>query len=205
MTVRIDHIAISCTDLAEARAWLESVLGAEMSAEGKHPAMGTHNRLLSLGDSAYLELIAVDPDATPPGRPRWFDLDHFSGPPRPTNWILRCDDIGTALARAPGGAGVPMALTRGPYDWRIAVPEDGRLPFDNLFPALIEWQGPRHPAPDLPDQGLRLRSLRLRHPRADALRASLARLGHPDIDLQVDEGAPHMSVTLETPTGPRKI
>ena len=105
-------------------------------------------------------------------------------------------------ARAPAGAGVPLALTRGPYAWQIAVPEDGLLPFDNLFPALIEWQGSRHPAADLPDRGVRLTSLRLSHPRVSEFRAALDRLGDPGITLAVEEGAPGMSLTLETPDGP---
>ncbi len=135
--------------------------------------MGTHNRLLSLGD-LYLEVIAVNPAAPPPGRPRWFDLDRFSGPPRLTTWICRCDDLPAALAAAPPGTGTPMALARGDFRWEMAVPDDGRLPFDGVFPALIRWHGALHPAPLLPDHGLRLSRLEVTHPQAGALRAALA-------------------------------
>jgi hypothetical protein len=45
--------------------------------------MGTHNRLLKLGEGFYLELIAIDPQAPPPGRPRWFGLDRLELPVRP--------------------------------------------------------------------------------------------------------------------------
>ena len=45
---------------------------------GRHGAMGTHNRLLRLrgprADSwprAYLEIIAIDPEAPAPARRRW--------------------------------------------------------------------------------------------------------------------------------------
>ena len=37
--------------------------------------MGTHNRLLGLGTNVYLEVIAIDTEAAPPARPRWFSLD----------------------------------------------------------------------------------------------------------------------------------
>jgi hypothetical protein len=51
----------------------------------------------------------------------------------------------------------------------------GKLPFDGLFPALIEWEGTAvHPAPRLPDQGVRLKALELHSPEAEALRAALA-------------------------------
>jgi hypothetical protein len=33
------------------------------------------------------------------------------------------------------GTGIPVDLARGDYRWRMAVPADGRLPFDSLpFP-----------------------------------------------------------------------
>lgn len=40
-----------------------------------HPQFGTHNRCLGMEDGIYLEVIAVDPEAPPPSRPRWFGLD----------------------------------------------------------------------------------------------------------------------------------
>ena len=51
------------------------------------------------------------------------------------------------LAAAPPGTGMPVAIwQRGDYRWHMAVPADGSLPFDGGFPALIQWQGPLHPA-----------------------------------------------------------
>ena len=38
-----------------------------LESGGRHPHMGTHNRLLSLGPDLYLEVIAVDPDARSAG------------------------------------------------------------------------------------------------------------------------------------------
>lgn len=171
--LRIDHLAVSCTDLAAGAAWVEDRLGVPMQAGGAHPLMGTHNRLLGLGD-VYLEVIAIDPTAAAPAHPRWFGLDRFDGPPRLTNWIAACDDLDAELARGPAGAGHPVALSRGAYRWRMAVPETGLLPFDNLFPALIEWQGDAHPAPALTDRGIRLASLTVTHPEAGLLGNRLA-------------------------------
>ena len=37
--------------------------------------MGTHNRVLGMAGGMYLEVIAIDPDAAAPERPRWFGLD----------------------------------------------------------------------------------------------------------------------------------
>nr|WP_252910885.1 VOC family protein [Aliihoeflea aestuarii] len=37
--------------------------------------MGTHNHRLQIGNRVYLEIVALDPAGTVPGRPRWFELD----------------------------------------------------------------------------------------------------------------------------------
>ena len=170
--LQLDHLAVSATTLEEGVARVESALGVALAGGGKHPLMATHNRLLSLGD-LYLEVIAADPDATRPERPRWFDLDNFTGFPRLTNWICRTDDLDQAIAASPLGTGSPVSLQRGDYIWRMAVPDDGRLPFDNAYPALIEWQGSHHPAAVLPRSGVRLTRLEIAHPEATALRKAL--------------------------------
>jgi hypothetical protein len=178
------------------------MLGLEPGPGGQHPDFGTHNRLLSLGPDAYLEVIAIDPAAPAPGRARWFGLDGFTGPARLTNWILRSDDLEGDLARAHADAGAPMALSRADLRWRMAVPQAGALPFDNLHPALIQWDGP-HPAPRLPDVGARLVALEVSHPQADALRACLPRLDDPRISFHT--GPAGLSAVIDTPTGKRRL
>lgn len=204
MTLVLDHLAVSAATLAEGVAAVETALGVAMAGGGAHAAMGTHNRLLALGD-LYLEVIAVDPGAAPPGRPRWFDLDRFEGGPRLTNWICRCEALDPAIAASPPGTGRPMDLRRGDFRWRMAVPEDGILPFDNAFPALIQWQGDLHPAPLLPDSGVRLVRLEVAHPQAAELQAVLeGRL--EDGRVAIVEGAvPAMRAEFATPQGPRVI
>ena len=79
--LELDHLAVSAADLAVGTARIEDLFGVRLAPGGKHPDMGTHNRLLSLGPGLYLEVIAIDAAAPPPDRPRWFDLDNFDGPP----------------------------------------------------------------------------------------------------------------------------
>ena len=169
--LQLDHLAVSAATLEHGVAWVEDALGVALALGGKHAHMSTHNRLLSLGD-IYLEVIAVDPAAPAPAWPRWFDLDSFKGPPRLTNWIAACDDLDAELALSPAGAGKPIDLERGDLRWRMAVPADGRLPFDGCFPALISWQGRLHPTVLLPDMGVRLIRLEIAHPDAAALTVS---------------------------------
>ncbi|MDZ4134050.1 MAG: VOC family protein [Paracoccaceae bacterium] len=200
----LDHLAVSALTLDAGVGTIEDALGVSLAGGGQHPHMATHNRLLGLGD-IYLEVIAADPSAPHPAWPRWFDLDNFSGTPRLTNWIARCDDLGAELTASPAGAGVPVALSRGDYRWQMAVPKDGRLPYDGCFPALIQWQGPAHPARALPDTGLRLIQLEVAHPQAQALSAALVgRFTDPRVAFVAGQ-AKAMRAQFATPHGTRVL
>jgi hypothetical protein len=202
--MRLDHLAVSAVTLEEGVAHVEAALGVALAPGGQHPHMGTHNRLLGLGD-IYLEVIAADPAASRPAWPRWFDLDRFSGVPRLTNWIAACDDLQAEVARGPDGVGDPVALARGDLRWNMAVPATGRLPFDDAFPALIHWEGAVHPVQRLPDAGVRLIRLEIAHPEAAALRKALAgRLD--DGRVVIVEGAEKaMQASFATPGGTRLL
>lgn len=198
----LDHLAVSAASLAEGAAHVEAALGLALGPGGEHATMSTHNRLLGLGPTEYLEVIAVDPAAPPPAHRRWFRLDEFAGPPRLTNWICRVGDLDAALAAAPAGAGRAVALARGDFRWRMGVPEDGRLPFDDGFPALIEWQGGLRPPDRLADPGCRLVRLEIAHPEAAALRAALPLA---DDRVAIVPGAPALRATFATPHGLRRL
>ncbi|MCC0079847.1 MAG: VOC family protein [Rhodobacter sp.] len=205
MTPVFDHLAVAAETLDAGVAAVEEALGLRLQPGGKHAAMGTHNRLIGMGPGEYLEVIAIDPEAPAPGHARWFALDRFRGAPRPRAWIVRDPSLENALAHAPPGAGAPMAFRRDALTWRMAVPETGVLPFDGLFPALIEWgAGVAHPAARLADTGLRLTALTLVHPRAEDLRQALAGLIR-DPRLRLESGGPRMVAEFDTPHGRRVL
>ena len=126
MVLALDHLVVCAETVETGSVYVEKMLGVVPGPGGLHVQMGTHNRLVSLGPEIYLEVIAVDPDATPPGRTRWFDLDRFAGPPRLTNWIASCDDLTAAVGVAPDGIGEVMELERGELRWKMAVSHDVR-------------------------------------------------------------------------------
>lgn len=201
----LDHLAIAAETLEEGVARVEESLGVSLEAGGRHAAMGTHNRLLGLGPGFYLEVIAIDPAAPPPGRARWFDLDRFTGPPRLTNWAARCSDLPRALEQSPEGAGDPLSLTRGELRWQMAVPASGQLPFSGLFPALLAWKGDAHPSKMLSESQCRLQRLELIHPAADELGNSLTAL-ISDARLVILRGPrPRLRAMLSTPAGERTV
>jgi hypothetical protein len=156
----LDHFVVAARTLEEGAAWIESKLGVAPAPGGKHPTMGTHNRLLSLGPEVYIELIAVDPDAAAPQRLRWFELDtpamrkRIARSPELIHWAERTDDLEAALEGYPVTVDI-IPFQRGDYRWRMALTRDGSLPGGGDFPTLIQWEG-AHPAPALPDAGIRL-------------------------------------------------
>ena len=198
--MRLDHLAIVAENLNDGAAVLRDMLGVEPVAGGKHAAMGTHNRLLSLGPDMYLEVIARDPDASAPGRPRWFDLDRFSGPPRLGAWVAAVDDLPAALGSAPIGMGETLDMARGDLAWSMAVPPSGRLPGDGVLPALIHWHRGR--AQDaLPDSGCKVKRLVLRHPEMDRLVAEWPVLGRMDRIATEVGPYPALDAEIVTPRG----
>lgn len=199
-----DHIAVSALDLAAGVEAVEAALGVALVGGGQHPHMATHNRLLGLGD-LYLEVIAADPSAPRPAWPRWFDLDNFTGDARLTNWVARSESISSDLVQAPEGTGVTVDLQRGDYRWTMAVPADGKLPFEGCFPALIQWHGPLHPARALPESGVRLTRLEIAHPDAEGLTAALRPMFLDPRVIVMAGPAKAMRATFDTPHGARVL
>jgi hypothetical protein len=174
---QVDHLVVAAASLEQGAAWCEAVLGVAPAPGGKHVGMGTHNRLLATGSAAfarsYLEIIAIDPEAAPPSRPRWFGLDDAAlqavlrQGPRLLHMVARCPQLDATLAALAAlgvEAGQPVAAQRasahGLLRWRIAGRADGRLLLGGALPTLIEWQD-MHPSDQLPPSAVALRSLSL--------------------------------------------
>jgi len=182
MSMELDHLVVGAATLEEGVAWCERVLGATPGPGGKHALMSTHNRLLNISGPnhprAYLEIIAIDPDAPPPGRARWFDLDQpalreaLAQGPGLIHWVSRVPNLDAALANWRGegvDAGEAIAASRGNLRWRIALREDGRRLRREALPVLIEW-GEAHPTDTMAASGVQLLGFEAR----DGLKARLA-------------------------------
>lgn len=199
-----DHLVVGGRTLEEARASVEDALGVPLQPGGAHAVFQTHNALLGLEDGLYLEAIAPNPAVPKPARPRWYDLDRFNGNARLSNWACSVTDMDNALTHMPEGAGTPVAVQRGDLAWRMAVSAKGTTPFDNLWPALIEWPAGVHAAKRLAPSGLRLRRFTLSHPLGDALSAALAPLLADD-RVAFEVGPVGLSADFDTPHGPRSL
>ncbi|MCP5086226.1 MAG: VOC family protein [Rhodobacteraceae bacterium] len=171
-----DHIALIAPSLAAGASHLHAATGLTLPAGGEHPQMGTHNLLTTFANDTYFEIIAPNPKAATPDRPRWFGLNAPPNPPR-LAWLLRCDDIYATLAKA-AKAGVDLGtatpLKRDTLTWRFSLRDDGTIPLDGAAPQIIEWTTPGpHPSNNMADLGLRLDQLTIKTPHADTLAALL--------------------------------
>jgi hypothetical protein len=194
----IDHIVVAAQTLAEGVQYVEDSLGVAMPpAGGKHPLMSTHNRLMSLGGGAYLEVIAIDPDAPDPGRKRWFDLDNFSGVPRLHTWVARVDHL---EAHADLGLGSVAKASRGNLEWLIAIPEDGRLHWGGAVPYLIQWGGV-HPTDSMPGSECNLKKLTIGSPQHLEVESMWKRLGLEDRRLECGVGELGLIARIQTSSG----
>lgn len=146
--MKIDHAVLAVADLNDAAQRLRARTGLASIPGGRHPAWGTENRIVPLGDD-YVELLAVVDrsvgEATPLGRAllgltwdgedRWFSL------------CVRDTRIDATAARLgltveAGARTRPDGVT---VRWRGAGIEDARRPF--WLPFFIEWDVPpaQHP------------------------------------------------------------
>jgi len=139
----IDHIVIGAADLEKATKRIEQFLKANFSSGGKHPLMATHNRLIKLQKSIYMEVISIDPSATMPQysgqKKRWFSLDsqstkrRLSLAPQPLCWVAAVDNIEQAVSHCGYNPGKIIEVTRDDLRWRLTVPENGKLSFDGFY------------------------------------------------------------------------
>ena len=179
LVTTIDHIVFGAYSLDEGVDFIYQKLGVAPHQGGKHPLMGTHNALLKLGRSIYLEIIAIDPGATKPNRPRWFGLDDLqpANKPKLLTWVVRTNDIQEAVKRSGVKYGTIESLQRGVYKWYMTVSSDGAMPLQGVAPTIIQWRGIYHPAKDLPDSNVSLVHIEAFHPDADLLNEALKSIG----------------------------
>jgi len=206
----LDHIVVTAPDLAVGVEWVESILGVTLQAGGEHRGMGTHNALLRLGDSAYLEVIAPNPGALQPNRPRWFELDRLKlgNTPRLATWVARTADVKAMTTMRCGQFGEIEPMSRGTLSWLITIPSEGMLIAGGAIPMLIEWSADHHPAAMLEDKGSALTRLDLFHPEVDSILDTLnclGLLGDTRIRVLATTGRPNLVAVIDTPRGPRSI
>ena len=203
----LDHLVLAGPNLPDTVAWFAGLTGVQPAPGGSHVGLGTANALVSIGASAYLELVGPDPDQPDPEQPRPFGIDRLRRP-RIVTWAIRTTNIDAVVAAARDTGydpGEPIAMSRRAPDgslleWRLTPPRIDHG--DGLVPFVIDWGGTAHPTSrGLP--GVELLELRARHPDPARVRHRLAALR---ADLRIDAGEPGaITIVVQGKDGPVEL
>lgn len=175
----LHHLVIVSPTLPLGSQFVERQLGVRLQADGEHPRMSTHNLLLRLGESLYLEVIAPDSKAPLPTRARWLGLDGLSEQASPylAHWVARTEHLDTADGARRDVVGEIEPMSREALSWKITIQPDGHLPLNGAVPSLIDWGESEHPAQSLGDQGCELEYLESALPDPRLLERQLESIG----------------------------
>jgi hypothetical protein len=202
----IDHFVLGVADLEHGVRFFAAATGVKPAAGGRHPALGTHNALISLGPRQYLEILAPDP--TQDGVVDALAVLPQLASPALIKWAAATDNADRAREllldhgfRVDAVESGSRTRTDGrELHWRQA----GFLASSGLeTPFVIEWgKTSLHPGDDSP-AGCTVASFTLRSPQAEALADLCAALETPL--LIEDSAVAGMELVLDTPRGQVKL
>jgi hypothetical protein len=200
---RVDHLVYGTPDLDAGIASFERLLGVRATLGGQHPGRGTHNALIALGPSTYIEIISRDPRQPQPALARPFGLDELSEP-RLITWAANASDLPRLSGKA-AAQGITLGdISPGSrrrtdgvmLTWQYTNPRV--VVADGIAPFFIDWGKTPHPAQSAVDGG-RLVRLSAEHPDPDRVKKLLGQLG---LDLPVTKGSqPRLTAIIESPRG----
>lgn len=203
LLTKIDHLVYATPNLAAAVEHLEQLLGVRATPGGQHPGRGTRNFLLSLGPTAYLEIIGPDPEQPVPASPRTFGIDGLSEA-RLVTWAAHERDL-ERVAKDAADHGIQLGpLSDGSrkrpdgvlLKWRYTSPQT--IVADGIVPFFIDWGTSEHPARTAA-QGATLVNLRGEHPDPQRVQKVLHELGLALPVTQAPKAA--LIATIDSPRG----
>lgn len=182
--LRLDHLTVIAPTLAEGVDHVRACLDLDIPYGGEHPEMGTHNHVLRLGDDAYMEIIAIDPNAPAPTGRRWFGLGDpaavrrdWDAGRRLRTWVAATDSLDAVLAQHGDLFGGQTRISRGGKYSQFSLLPDGALPMDGILPSIIDRGGRPAPAPRMDDHGAVLQRFVLEHPHPAEVTALYGQIG----------------------------
>jgi hypothetical protein len=208
----LDHLVVVAPTLAEGVAHVRSCIDLDVPFGQRHPYMGSHNHLLQLGDSVYLEIVAVDPNGERPSRSRWFGLDDekavkadWDAGRRLRGWVARTDGIAVVLADREHVLGRRVSLPWAEPSFDFAITDDGALPFGGAAPCIIDRRGKARSMAVIPDLGARLVSFSIAHPDSTAVEALYRELAVDRPPVVVPGGDLRYHARVQTAAGVKEL
>ena len=164
---KLDHIVLGANTLQEGTDYVEKKLGLSLSEIGYHHHMGTHNRVIKIGENIYLEVLAIDPNANKPKHFRWFNLDieeqqaRLKISPQIIGYVIENENPDMLKFYNPF-----FEASREDYRWEFAMPKCDNNQIKNeliesgLVPSLIKWKS-KKPVDQMVDNYFELEKIQI--------------------------------------------
>lgn len=210
--LKLDHLTVIAPTLAEGVSHVKNCLGLDVPFGARHDYMGSHNHRLQLGNSVYLEIVALDPEGIEPDRARWFGLDNqqqvkadWDAGRRLRGWVANTNAIDAIVSThgAIFGDKVPLP-TMGPT-FAFTIPKDGSLPLDGAAPSIIDHRGDASYIASIPDLGVHLQSFILEHPNPSGIAAFYRELAMKNSPVVIQGPEVRYRALIHTPAGLREL
>ena len=143
---KLDHIVFAASTLEEGTSFIENKLQIKLGDIGYHIDMGTHNRVVKISESVYLEVISIDPNSVTTKYQRWFNLDcpklqsQLKKSPQVIGYVIESDNKNILKYYEPF-----FKASRGEYEWKFSMPstKSNNLVDQSyqkgIMPSLINW------------------------------------------------------------------
>ena len=164
---KLDHVVIAANNLDEGTSYVENKLNVKLSNIGYHRDMGTHNRIVKISKSVYLEVISIDPNCGHLNSKRWFNLDSLKlqsqlrKSPQVIGYVIENVDIKILKYYEPF-----FKASRNEYKWKFAMPGTNasiladQFYLSGIIPSLINWESEK-PIIKMQDNHLNLKKIQV--------------------------------------------
>lgn len=206
--LKLDHLTVIAPTLAEGVSHVRRCLDLDVPFGSRHNYMGTHNHRLHLGNSVYLEIVALDPEGIEPNRARWFGLDNqeqvradWDTGRRLRGWVANTNAIDAIVSTHGAIFGDEVPLPTGEPTFAFTIPKDGSLPLDGAAPSIIDHRGDASYIASIPDLGVHLHSFTLEHPDPTGIAAFYRELAIENPPVIVQGPEIRYRALIQTPAG----
>lgn len=210
--LKLDHLTVIAPTLAEGVSHVRSCLGLDVPFGTRHEYMGSHNHRLQLGNSVYLEIVALDPEGIEPDRARWFGLDNqeqvradWDAGRRLRGWVANTDAMEAVVSTHGGAVGEKVSLPTVDPTFAFTIPKDGSLPLNGAAPSIIDHRGDTSYIASIPDLDAHLHSFTLEHPDPTRIAALYRELAIENSPVIVQGPEVRYRALIETPAGLKEL
>ncbi|MGK0366391.1 MAG: hypothetical protein ACI85O_003464 [Saprospiraceae bacterium] len=186
----LDHLVYAVPDLNKAMDDFENLTGIRPTFGGYHTTRGTKNAVVNLGNSRYLEILAIDEKNKDISAPRWMGVD-FINETQMTRFALKSDDLKKDSAILQKYNAEMGEINRGQrkmsngkmLSWEMILPL--ATPAVEIAPFMTDWRTSEAHPTDIMKEECVFVGFKFRHPNPENIIAVLNELG---MNVEVHKG-----------------